>query len=164
MCFLLAGSHLIVVFVGQKTTVYGDSMESVLSEGDVIWTDKISYLLDVPKRYDIIVFRYLFREDQHYIKRIIGLPGETVQIMDGAIFVDGVLLEESYGREAIENPRRAGEPVLLGENEYFVLGDNRNHSSDSRDTDIGNVKKDQIVGKAFLKIWPKSQIGVIRHQ
>lgn len=164
MCFLLAGSHLIVVFVGQKTTVYGDSMEPVLSEGDVIWTDKISYLLNAPKRYDIIVFRYLFREDQHYIKRIIGLPGETVQIMDGAIFVDGVLLEESYGSEAIENPRRASEPVLLGENEYFVLGDNRNHSSDSRDTDIGNVKKDQIVGKAFLKIWPKSQIGVIRHQ
>ena len=95
----------------------------------------------------------LFRS-RYYTKRIIGLPGETVQIQDGAVFIDGKPLEDDISSESIEKARRASEPVVLGEDEYFVLGDNRNFSSDSRDTDVGNVKRRDIIGRIWLKVWP----------
>ncbi|MDE7031290.1 MAG: signal peptidase I, partial [Lachnospiraceae bacterium] len=100
-----------------------------------------------------------------YIKRIIGMPGETVQIDDsGAVYIDGELLEESYGREIIENPGRAADPILLGEDEYFVMGDNRNNSSDSRDPSVGNIHRRDIIGRAFIRIWPSSKFGILKHQ
>jgi len=159
--------YLIILYVGQRTEVSGDSMEPTLSNGDNLIVDKISYRFNEPERFDIIVFPFQYQKDTYYIKRIIGLPGETVQIdEDGNIYIDGEILEESYGREIIDEDKIgiADEPITLGDDEYFVLGDNRNYSSDSRVKEVGNIKKDQIIGKAWLRIWPFSEIEFITHQ
>jgi signal peptidase I len=123
----------VVRYLGQKTLVDGSSMSPTLEDGDVLIIDKISYRFREPQRFDIVVFRYLYKENSYYIKRIIGLPGETVQIKDGKIYIDGQLLEEDFGNAEIKKPGRANQPITLGKDEYFVLGDNRNISSDSRD-------------------------------
>jgi len=160
-------TYLIILYVGQRTEVSGSSMEPTLSDGDNLIVDKISYRFKEPERFDIIVFPFQYQKDTFYIKRIIGLPGETVQIdEDGNIYINGEILEESYGREVIDADKLgiAAEPITLGEDEYFVLGDNRNHSSDSRVREVGNIKKDQIVGKAWVRIWPISDIEFITHQ
>lgn len=162
---VLAVTWVIITFVGQRTQVNGSSMEPTLSDHDNLIVDKISYRFKSPERFDIIVFPFQYEEDVYYIKRIIGMPGETVYIdRDGTIYIDGEALEESYGREVILSPGRAGEPITLGEDEYFVLGDNRNNSSDSRDPSVGNIHRDRIVGKAWVRIWPFHKFGVLKHQ
>lgn len=162
---VLAVTWLIITFVGQRTQVNGSSMEPTLSDHDNLIVDKISYRFKDPERFDIIVFPFQYEEDVYYIKRIIGMPGETVFIdLDGTIYIDGEVLQENYGREVMLSPGRAGEPITLGEDEYFVLGDNRNNSSDSRDPSVGNIHRDRIVGKAWVRIWPFHKFGVLRHQ
>lgn len=162
---VLCAAYLIITYVGQRTQVSGSSMETTLSDGDNLLVDKITYRFSDPKRFDIIVFPFQYDADTYYIKRIIGMPGETVQIdYDGNIYVDGEILEESYGREVIQNPGRAAEPITLGEDEYFVMGDNRNNSSDSRDPSVGNIHRKDIIGRAWVRIWPFSKFGVLKHQ
>ena len=140
-------------------------MEPMLTNGDNLIVDKISYRFQDPERYDIIVFPFKYEEKTYYIKRIIGLPGETVQIDDaGNIYIDGELLEESYGKEVINDSGRASEPITLQDDEYFVLGDNRNDSSDSRVESVGNIKRDDIIGRAWVRIYPFDSIGVLKHQ
>ena len=151
--------------MGQRTVVDGQSMEPTLYNNDNLIVDKISYRFKDPERFDIIVFPYQYKDDTYYIKRIIGLPGETVQIdTEGNIYIDGEILEESYGKEIIKDPVLAAQPITLGDDEYFVLGDNRNHSGDSRFADVGNVKRSQIIGRAFFRMWPISSMGLIKHQ
>ncbi|MBR1931864.1 MAG: signal peptidase I [Lachnospiraceae bacterium] len=160
-------TYLFIHYVGQRTQVDGESMETTLSNGDNLIVDKITYRFNDPKRFDIIVFPFKYKENTYYIKRIIGLPGETVQIdNDGNIYINGELLEESYGREIIrpETVGRAAQPIELGEDEYFVLGDNRNNSSDSRTEAVGNIKRQDIVGRAWVRIWPFSKFGILKHQ
>lgn len=158
-------TFLLIHYVGQRTRVIGSSMESTLSDGDNLIVDKISYRLKDPERFDIVVFPYAYQEHTFYIKRVIGLPGETVQIAEnGDIFIDGKVLEEFYGREVIKDPGLAAEPVVLGDDEYFVLGDNRNDSSDSRMPDVGKIQRKDIIGKAWIRIYPLNKIGLIRHQ
>lgn len=164
---VLCLTWLLITFVGQRTEVDGSSMEPMLSHGDNLIVDKISYRFRDPQRFDIIVFPFKYKENTYYIKRIIGLPGETVQIDEkGNIYIDGEILQENYGREIIkpEYVGIAAEPVVLGEDEYFVMGDNRNNSSDSRTEIVGNIKREDIVGRAWVRIWPLSKIGVLRHQ
>lgn len=162
---VLVMTFLVVTYVGQRTMVIGSSMEPMLSDGDNLIVDKISYRFRDPQRFDIIVFPFRYAEKTYYIKRIIGLPGETVYIdEEGTIFIDGAPLEESYGKEVIADPGRAYEPIILGEDEYFVLGDNRNNSSDSRDPVVGNIHREEFVGKAWMRIWPFSKMGMIKHQ
>ncbi len=162
---VLCAAYLIITYVGQRTQVSGSSMETTLSDGDNLLVDKITYRFSDPKRFDIIVFPFQYDTDTYYIKRIIGMPGETVQIdYDGNIYIDGEILEESYGREVIQNPGRAAEPITLGEDEYFVMGDNRNNSSDSRDPSVGNIHRKDIIGRAWVRIWPFSKVGVLKHQ
>ena len=157
--------YLVIHFVGQRTQVSGSSMEPQLRHEDNLIVDKITYRFREPERFDIIVFPFEYEDNTFYIKRIIGLPGETVQIdRDGNIFINGEILEEGYGKEVIQEPGRAYEPITLGEDEYFVLGDNRNNSSDSRDMSVGNVRRDKIIGRAWLRIWPFDRIGFIRHR
>ena len=155
LLLVFCAAYLIVTYVGQRTQVSGSSMETTLSDGDHLIVDKISYRFEDPERFDIIVFPYQYDTDTYYIKRIIGMPGETVQIDDrGNIYVDGELLEEAYGREVIQNPGRADDPILLGDDEYFVMGDNRNNSSDSRDPSVGNIHRKDIIGKvSCLFLW-----------
>ena len=165
LLLVFCAAYLIVTYVGQRTQVSGSSMETTLSDGDHLIVDKISYRFEDPERFDIIVFPYQYDTDTYYIKRIIGMPGETVQIDDsGNIYVDGELLEEAYGREVIQNPGRANDPILLGDDEYFVMGDNRNNSSDSRDPSVGNIHRKDIIGRAFIRIWPSSKFGILKHQ
>ena len=162
---VLCAAYLIITYVGQRTQVSGSSMETTLSDGDNLLVDKITYRFSEPKRFDIIVFTFQYDTDTYYIKRIIGMPSETVQIdYDGNIYINGSLLEESYGREVIQNPGRAAEPITLGEDEYFVMGDNRNNSSDSRDPSVGNIHRKDIIGRAWVRIWPFSKFGVLKHQ
>ena len=148
-------TYLIVNFVGQRTEVVGSSMESTLSDGDNLIVDKISYRFKDPERYDIIVFPFQYAENTYYIKRIIGMPGEKIRIdSDGVIYVNDKVLTEFYGREIIVDPGIAFQEITLGEDEYFVMGDNRNNSTDSRDPSVGNIHKKDILGRAWLRIWP----------
>ena len=164
---VLGAVWIVITFVGQRTEVEGASMENTLHNGDNLIVYKLSYRFRDPERFDIIVFPFQYQANTYYIKRIIGLPGETVQIMeDGSIYINGEKMEESYGREVIqpETIGRAAEPIVLGEDEYFVMGDNRNNSSDSRTDIVGNIKREDIIGKAWLRIWPLSDFGVLKHQ
>lgn len=164
---VLGAVWLVITFVGQRTEVEGASMENTLHNGDNLIVDKLSYRFHDPERFDIIVFPFQFQDSTYYIKRIIGLPGETVQIMDdGSIYINGEKLEENYGMEVIkpETIGRAAEPIELGDDEYFVMGDNRNNSSDSRTDMVGNITRENIIGKAWLRIWPVSDFGVLQHQ
>ena len=164
---VLGAVWLVITFVGQRTEVEGASMENTLHNGDNLIVDKLSYRFHDPERFDIIVFPFQFQDNTYYIKRIIGLPGETVQIMDdGSIYINGEKLEENYGMEVIkpETIGRAAEPIELGDDEYFVMGDNRNNSSDSRTDMVGNIKRENIIGTAWLRIWPVSDFGVLQHQ
>lgn len=161
---VVAATYLVVTFVGQRTQVSGESMETTLSDGDHLIVDKIFYRFRDPERYDIVVFPYRLEENTYYIKRIIGLPGETVQIVDGYVYINGVQLDEHYGNEIMEKPGIAAEPVTLGEDEYFVLGDNRNNSQDSRTASVGVIHRDEILGRAWVRIWPLSDFGVIKHE
>lgn len=154
---------LVVRYVGQRTVVMGHSMEPTLSDQDNLLVDKLSYRLHDPKRFDVVVFPYQYADKTYFIKRIIGLPGETVRIDDtGNIYINDELLMEAYGKEVIEDPGLARDGIILGADEYFVLGDNRNDSSDSRFVSVGNIKGSQIMGKAFLRIYPFSAFGRIR--
>lgn len=162
---VLALTFLVITFVGQRTKVIGSSMEPMLEDGDNLIVDKISYRFHEPERFDIIVFPFRYAEKTYYIKRIIGMPGETVFIDEsGSIYINGELLEESYGKEVITDPGRAFEPVELGKDEYFVMGDNRNNSSDSRDPAVGNIHRNEFIGKAWMRIWPLNKIGMIKHR
>lgn len=157
-------TYLIVTFVGQRTRVSGSSMETTLSDGDNLIVDKISFRFRDPKRYEIIVFPYQYEDNTFYIKRIIGLPGETVQVKDGKVYINGQELDEHYGNEEMLDPGIAREPVTLGEDEYFVLGDNRNHSADSRQENVGVLHRKDLLGRAWIRIWPFSKFGVIKHE
>lgn len=167
LLIVLCLTWVVIQFVGQRTEVDGGSMEPTLYHGDNLIVDKITYRFREPERFDIIVFPYKYKEKTYYIKRIIGLPGETVQIDEkGNIYINGEILAEGYGREVIR-PKHVGlawEPIVLGEDEYFVLGDNRNNSSDSRTEAVGNVKREDIVGRAWIRIWPFNRFGFLKHQ
>lgn len=155
-------TYLIIKYVGVRTEVIGPSMQPTLQSEDNLIVEKLSYRFGDPERFDVIVFPFQYAERTYYIKRIIGLPGETVQIdEDGNIWIKKAdstefeILKESYGKEVIKNPGLASEPIYLGQNEYFVLGDNRNDSSDSRDPSVGNIYRKDIIGKAWLRFWPE---------
>lgn len=165
IAIILAITFFIVTYVGQRTTVQGSSMESTLQDGDNLIVEKISYRFVEPERFDIVVFPYRYEPDTFYIKRIIGLPGETIQIKEGFVYINDTLLEEDvYGLEVMMDPGIAANPIQLGEDEYFVLGDNRNNSSDSRTEQVGVIKKDELIGRAWVRIFPFSKVGVIKHE
>jgi signal peptidase I len=154
--------YILPNFILQRTIVDGDSMQNTLNNGDQLYVEKLSYRFDALNRFDIIVFYPYGRQNsEYYVKRIIGLPGETVQIIDGNIFINGNLLEEHFGKDPIENPGRAAEPITLGKDEYFVMGDNRNTSKDSRTEEVGNVSKENIGGRVIFRISPLSRFGTV---
>lgn len=165
LAFVALACYFIINFVGQRTEVQGESMEPSLQNGDNLIVDKISYRFKEPKRYDVIVFPYSQQDKVFYIKRIIGLPGETIQIIDGYVYIDGKLLEdEKYGKEVMNDPGIAENAITLSSEEYFVLGDNRNHSRDSRSPSVGVLTYDDLIGKAWIRIYPFDKIGVVSHE
>ena len=165
LLFVFGLTFFVLKYVGQRTLVEGSSMESTLQDGDNLWVNKFRYRFHDPERFDIVVFPpYEETSRVNYIKRVIGLPGETVRIgLDGTIYINGEPLVESYGREVIDEAHigLAYEEIKLGEDEYFVLGDNRNNSTDSRFPQVGNVKRSQLIGKAVWRIFPFRKFGRI---
>ena len=158
-------AFLIIKYVGQRTEVVGRSMEPTLEDADNLIVDKISYRFTDPKRYDIVVFPYRDGSGLYYIKRIIGLPGDIIYINErGDVFVNGEELQEDYIKEKGIEAGLASLPIKLGDNEYFVLGDNRNNSTDSRSPEVGMVTKDEIIGKATVRIWPLNKFKLLKHK
>ena len=146
-------AFVIVFSVGMKTSVIGDSMEPMLYNGQEILMNRVVYRLSSPKRGDVVVFLPNGNQNSHYyVKRVVGLPGETVQIQNGNVYVDGVLLDEDDMFDKMIDAGIAENELNLAVDEFFVLGDNRNSSEDSRSGNIGAVKKDTIVGKAWFKL------------
>lgn len=162
LCIFLA-VYVIITFVGQRTSVNGDSMETTLSDGDNLIMDKLTYRIRDPKRFEVIIFPCPTKPEVYYIKRVIGLPGETVQIINGAVYIDGELLEtDIYGATKMGQAGLAYEPITIGEDEYFVLGDNRMISKDSRSDAVGLIKRDSIEGRALLCVYPFEKFGFVK--
>lgn len=148
-------AFFIVYYALEKTEMVGISMENTMKDGDSIIINKFSYRFAKPKRFDVIVFKQSGNEHSYYhIKRVIGLPGETVQIKGGQIYINGNIQQDIVKTDKINNNGLAEEPIKLEDNEYFVLGDNRNNSEDSRFASIGMIRVGDIIGKAFIRLKP----------
>lgn len=145
-----------IAYVAAIGIVVGDSMNDTYYDGQRFIINKISYLISEPERFDVAIIEI---DNGFIIKRIIGLPNETIQIdASGNILINGEILEENYGKEIIQYLGRAENEIRLGENEYFVMGDNRNASMDSRSESIGNIQREQLIGKlAFVIDLPFSK-------
>lgn len=155
LLLVIGAAYFIVHYAVEKTTVAGESMEPILSSGDEIIINKFAYRFTDPKRFDIIVFKQNGKEHSFYnIKRIIGLPGETVSIRDGYVYINNKPLKEKMNAPVMATAGVAEEELKLDDNEFFVLGDNRNNSEDSRFTSLGNVVKEDIIGKAWIRLNP----------
>ncbi len=159
---IVAVVYLIPQFVLEKIAVSGTSMQNTLQDGDQVLIEKVSRYFDGPERFDIIVFtKQHGTGEKKYIKRVIGLPGETVQIIDQVIFINGEPLTENYGLDEMRRAGIAADGLTLGEGEYFVLGDHRSISSDSREETVGVVKKSEIDGVVVFRIYPWDKIGTV---
>ncbi len=155
-------AYSIVTFGIQTVTMVGQSMSPAISDKDVMLLNKRAYSFKDPQRYDIIAFKLKENQDSYFnIKRIIGLPGETVQIRNGRIFINGDALKDLPFDSLIMTEGLAYDSITLSETEYFVLGDNCNNSEDSRYVNIGNVSAKEISGKVFFRISPRSDWGKI---
>lgn len=156
-------AYVCVSCFGVRTNVVGQAMADNLNNGDEVLVNKFIYAISNPKANDVIVFLPNGNEKSHYyIRRVIGVPGDKVQIKDGAVYVNGVLYNETIeGIVAIEEAGIASEEIVLGENEYFVLGDNRNNSEDSRYANIGNIQREHIVGQAWFRLESEEGMGFI---
>ena len=165
LAILCAAVYFILHYVGQRTVVRGDSMDTTLSDGQNLIMDKLSYHFRNPERYDIVIFPgpEEYGEHPYYIKRVIGLPGETVQIKKGKVYINGKKLKSDiYGiTKYIDEPGIAEEPLELWKDEYFCLGDNRPVSYDSRYEEVGSVHRSEIIGKVWIRIWPLTKFGKV---
>ncbi|QPC81746.1 signal peptidase I [Phototrophicus methaneseepsis] len=147
-----------------RSLVEGRSMEPSFQNGDRLIVSRLNYLFDTPTYSDVIVFNSMRPSEVGImlIKRVIGLPGDTVEIRDQQVYVNGQQLKESYTYEECGTFSCSDRTVTLGPDEYFVMGDNRNHSTDSRS--FGPVTIDHIVGRVLFRYWPISEFGVIQHE
>ena len=149
---------LIMTFVARAFTVDGSSMVPTLHDGERLMVDKLTYRFRAPQRGEIVVFRYPLNPREHYIKRIVGVPGDVVEVRDGRVYVNGTPLDEPY----LDAPTLGYfAPVRVPPDHYFVLGDNRNNSEDSRDPKVGFVPRELIEGRAVWRYWPLTRISVI---
>ena len=148
-------AFLTIQFGVQTLTVRGESLEETYSEGDVVLVNKFIYKISEPKRYDMAAFR-TGSEDGHYsIKRVMGVPGDSIIIEDGVLKINGETVEAFPAFSDINYAGLASEEIILGEGEYFVMGDNCNNSEDSRVASVGNIKRDNMIGKVQMKLYRK---------
>ena len=154
---------LVAISAFQTVTLQESAMEPTYSVGQKFFVNRALYKIKSPKRGDVIVFKTSASDDAAlHIRRVIGLPGETVQIKEGQIYINGNVYEDNGAYQEIADGGLADSAITLESGEYFVLGDNRNNSEDSRFSDIGNISKKYIVGKIWFTVSPKSKIGFIR--
>ena len=159
----LALAAVVAIFFFQSITMQESSMEPTLETGERFFVNKLIYKFTSPDRGDIIAFTKDGSDDAPiHIKRVIGLPGETIEIRDGVIYIDGEEYEEKVDLPQITNPGLAEDGVTLGNDEYFVLGDNRNNSEDSRFAEVQNIDKKYIEGKLWFCIYPADQMGFVK--
>lgn len=145
-------AYVVVQFFGIKTSMVGNSMEPVIYNGQEVLINRVAYNMSSPKRGDVIVFKPNGNQNTHfYIKRVIGLPGETVQIAGGKVFINGEVLKSDVSDDTKEAGIATNE-IVLANDEYFVLGDNRDSSEDSRSANIGNIKVNMIEGQAWMRL------------
>ncbi len=157
-------AFLIITFVAQSFVVEGGSMEATLQNGERLIVNKLVYRFQEPDRGEIVVFTPQGAEDNRYIKRIIGKPGDTVNIDGGQVYVNGEPLQEDYIKEDMRQVGESG-PFEVPEDSYFVLGDNRNHSADSRFPNlVGYVDRDSIHGRAMWVFWPVTEMRFVEHE
>lgn len=162
IAIVLVIAFVFVYYIGFRTSVVGNSMSPTLENRQEILVNRFIYSVTNPKPNDIVVFLPNGNEKSHYyVKRVIGVPGDTVQIRDGAVYVNGELFDEEVETAAVLDAELAAEEIRLAEDEYFVLGDNRNNSEDSRYANIGNVKKEYIIGKAWFIVSPFKNMGFL---
>lgn len=153
----------LVWYFGQKVSVIGDSMNPQLENGDITLINRLVYNMRKLKKGEVIAFKPNGNENSHYyIKRVIGLPGETIEYVDGEILIDSEAIEEDYNTTKIEELGLLEEPITLGKEEYFVLGDDRQNSEDSRMANVGNVKQSEIAGKVWLVVSPMKHFGFVK--
>lgn len=154
---------LIYLFVAQFHKVSGQSMFPTMHNGDFLITEKLSYRFGEPKRGQIVVLKNPRNDSQDFIKRIIGLPSDTIKIENNSIFLNGGLLDESYLPPGTPTHGQAflqdGNTITVPANQYFVVGDNREHSSDSRE--FGPVGKEKLIGRALFRYWPPQTVGLL---
>ena len=151
-----------VYFIGMRTSVVGQSMAGTLSGGDEILVNRFIYKVTNPKPNDIVVFLPNGNEKSHYyVKRVVAVPGDTVLILDGALYVNGALFDDEIEVDSMDDAGIAAEEITLGADEFFVLGDNRNNSEDSRYANIGNIRKEYIIGKAWFRVAPWGKLGFL---
>ncbi|MCR5829548.1 MAG: signal peptidase I [Lachnospiraceae bacterium] len=159
-CIAILLGWLFTAVALEKTNMVGSGMEPTLSDDDIIIVNRMAYLFSDPERYDVIVFNKTGKEHSYYAcRRVYGLPGETVQIKDGKVFINGNVIEEVINAEEMITSGLFEEEVTLDEDEYFVLGDNRNDCEDSRYFNFGNVTGNEIIGEAFVRLSPFSIIS-----
>ena len=159
----LALAAVVAIFFFQSIVMQESSMEPTIETGQRFFVNKLVYKFTSPQRGDIIAFTKDGSDDAPiHIKRVIGLPGETIEIRDGLIYIDGEEYEADGDLPQITNPGLAENGVKLGSEEYFVLGDNRNNSEDSRFAEVQNVDKKYIEGKVWFCIYPADKIGFVR--
>ena len=157
-------AYLLVSGFGQRVSNAGDSMKPILRNGDVLLVNRVKYAMFEPKRGDIIAFKPGGNANSHYsIKRIVALPGDTIQINQGKIYINGKNIQKDIYVKDIKDGGIASEPLKIGKNEYFVLGDNSTSSDDSRKADIGTVEKKDIYGKVWFIASPGSRIGFVNN-
>lgn len=154
--------YAVIAFLFQTVTVVGPSMNNTLKDGDVVIVNKLNYKYKDVERFDVIAFSLVENNGYYDIKRVVGMPGETITIKEGSIYVDDRLLSSDVVVDNILTAGIAKKGVKLGDNEYFVIGDNVNNSEDSRYTNIGNISKSEILGKVVYVIKPKERRGKIR--
>lgn len=153
---------LVPEFVCCKYAVEGASMENTLQEKQQVIGEKVSYLFSDPKRYDVVVVNpYDNQKENYYVKRVMGLPGETIEIRNGVLKVNGEVIDDKYIKEPMMEETDYG-PVTLKKDEYFVMGDNRNRSIDSREKEIGPIPKERFVAKIIIRVWPLDKISLIK--
>lgn len=163
LLIVLGIAFVFVYYIGQSTRVIGGSMSPSLEDGDRVLVNRFVYLITSPKHNDVIAFLPNGNEKSHYyVKRVVGVPGDTVQIVEGALYVNGELYEEAANLPSMDYAGLAEDKLTLGKNEYFVLGDNRNNSEDSRYANIGLIKKEHIVGKGWFQVSPLSKFGFLK--
>ena len=156
-------TEFILNFVIINANIPSGSMENTIMTNDKLIALQTSYWFNDPKRGDIIIFKYPDDETEWFIKRVIALPGETVLVKDGKVYINGSkkALSEPYIKE---EPVEDFGPYTVPKNGYFVMGDNRNHSMDSRDPSVGVLTKEDLIGRAWVRIYLFDNIGVIRHE
>ncbi len=163
ICIMIVFAYAAILFTCERTTLNGNSMDTSIDSGDTVLINRMAYTIMKPSRFSVIAFELPnVKSSKVYVKRVIGLPGETVQIQNGKVYINGSPLPNDISDEIILTAGTVASPVTLAEDEYFVLGDRRNNSEDSRFASIGMVKREDIVGSVWLVSAPFDHIGFVK--